>query len=78
MVEDMANTYEKSQKLAGLTDVTVQKDTWHLLRDGSKVKRDLERSAYYHTTEWRRGGPITHFGETVRLRETLTSSSRRK
>ncbi|MCP4065934.1 MAG: hypothetical protein GY740_22185 [Gammaproteobacteria bacterium] len=46
MVEDMANTYEKSQKLAGLTDATVQKDTWHLLRDGSKVKRDLERSAY--------------------------------
>ncbi len=42
----MARTYEKSQKLAGLSNATVQKDTWHLLRDGSKVKRDLERSAY--------------------------------
>jgi len=34
-VEDMACTYEKSQKLAALTDATVQKDVWHLLRDGA-------------------------------------------
>lgn len=46
LVEDMARTYKKSQKLADLTDATVQKDTWHLLRDGSQVQRDLERSAY--------------------------------
>ena len=46
LVEDMARNYEKSQKLAGLTSATVQKDVWHLLRDGSKVKRDLRRSAY--------------------------------
>lgn len=45
-VEDMANTYEKSQKLADLTDATVQKDVWHLLRDGDTLKRKLERSAY--------------------------------
>ncbi len=46
LVEDMARTFEKSQKLAGLSAATVQKDTWHLLRDGGQVKRDLERSAY--------------------------------
>lgn len=46
LVEDMARTYEKSQKLADLTSATVQKDVWHLLRDGSQVKQDLERSAY--------------------------------
>ena len=42
----MARTYEKSQKLADLTDATVQKDVWHLLRDGDTLKRKLERSAY--------------------------------
>ena len=46
LVEDMARTFEKSQKLAGLSTATVQKDTWHLLRDGGQVLRDLERSAY--------------------------------
>jgi len=45
-VEDMARTYEKSQKLAALTDATVQKDVWHLLRDGAIVKRQMERKAY--------------------------------
>lgn len=45
LVEDMARTYEKSQKLADLTSATVQKDVWHLLRDGSQVKQDLKRSA---------------------------------
>lgn len=46
LVEDMARTFGKSQKLAGLSTATVQKDTWHLLRDGGQVKQDLERSAY--------------------------------
>jgi len=46
LVEDMARTYAKSQQLADLSTATVQKDTWHLLRDGGQVKRDLERSAY--------------------------------
>ena len=46
LVEDMARNFEKSQKLAGLATVTVQKDTWHLTRDGGQVQRDLERSAY--------------------------------
>ena len=46
LVEDMARTFEKSQKLAGLSTATVQKDTWHLLRDGGQVLRDMERSAY--------------------------------
>ena len=46
LVEDMARTYAKSQTLADLSTATVQKDTWHLLRDGGQVKRDLERSAY--------------------------------
>ena len=32
--------------MADLSDASVQKDTWHLLQDGGKVKRDLERSAY--------------------------------
>jgi len=46
LVEDMARTYAKSQKLADLSTATAQKDTWHLLRDGGQVQRDLERSAY--------------------------------
>ena len=46
LVEDMARTYEKSQKLADLSGASVQKDVWHLLRDGDKVNRDLQRSAY--------------------------------
>lgn len=46
LVEDMARTYGKSQKLADLSEVSVQKDVWHLLRDGAQVKRDLERRAY--------------------------------
>ena len=47
LVEDMARTYEKSQKLANLASATVQKDVWHLLRDGSQVKQDLKRSAIH-------------------------------
>jgi len=46
LVEDMASTYAKSQKLADLSAAPVQKDTWHLLQDGGQVRRDLERSAY--------------------------------
>jgi hypothetical protein len=44
LVEDMARMYPKSQKEAEL-DVAVQKDTWHLERDGGQVRRDLERMA---------------------------------
>lgn len=44
LVEDMARMYDKSRKNAGL-DVPVQKDVWHVERDGSQVLRDLERAA---------------------------------
>lgn len=45
LVEDMARNYEKSQKLANLTQATVQKDVWHLQQDGSTVERALLRDA---------------------------------
>jgi hypothetical protein len=46
LVEDMARAFGKSQKLANLTDIAVQKDTWHLMQSGSQVCQDLKRSAY--------------------------------
>jgi hypothetical protein len=49
LVEDMARMYGKSQKEAGL-DVLVQKDVWHIQRDGSQVLRDLERAAFRATS----------------------------
>jgi hypothetical protein len=48
LVEDMACMYAKSQAEAEL-DVSVQKDVWHIQRDGSQVLRDLERAAFRAT-----------------------------
>ena len=50
LVEDMARMYPKSQDEIGL-DVKVQKDTWHIERDGAQVLRDLERSALRATKQ---------------------------
>ena len=46
LVEDMAQNYGKSQKVAGMSDVKVQKDTWHILRDGGNLRNQLEKTAY--------------------------------
>ena len=48
LVEDMASMYAKSQVEAELA-VSVQKDIWHIQRDGARVLRTLERSAYRAT-----------------------------
>ncbi len=50
LVEDMARMYGKSQEVAEL-DVPVQKDVWHIERDGSQVLRDLERAAFRATKQ---------------------------
>jgi hypothetical protein len=50
LVEDMARMYAKSQEEAEL-DVPVQKDIWHIQRDGSQVLRDLERAAFRATRQ---------------------------
>ena len=50
LVEDMARMYDKSQKEAGV-DVPVQKDVWHIERDGGQIVRDLERSALHATRQ---------------------------
>lgn len=50
LVEDMARMYSKSQREAEL-DVSVQKDVWHIQRDGSKILRDLERAAFRATRQ---------------------------
>lgn len=46
LIEDMARNYGKSQKLAKLSDSTVQKDPWHLMRDSAQLVTNLEKSAY--------------------------------
>lgn len=46
LVEDMARSYPKSQKLVDMGEIAVQKDTWHLQRDGGKVRLYLEKAAY--------------------------------
>lgn len=46
LVEDMARFYPKSQQLVDMDDVVVQKDCWHLQRDGSKVRLYLEKAAF--------------------------------
>ena len=46
LVEDMARFYAKSQQLAEMEQVEVQKDSWHLQRDGSRVRLFLEKAAY--------------------------------
>ena len=48
LVEDMAAMYAKSQVEAEL-EVSVQKDIWHIQRDGAAVLRTLERSAFRAT-----------------------------
>lgn len=50
LVEDMARMYDKSQKEVEM-DVPVQKDVWHIERDGGQVLRDLERSALRATRQ---------------------------
>lgn len=46
LVEDMARFYPKSQQLAEMDDVAVQKDPWHLQRAGGQVRLTLEKAAY--------------------------------
>lgn len=46
LIEDMAQNYGKSQELAKLSDATVQKDPWHLMRDSGQLLTYLEKSAY--------------------------------
>jgi hypothetical protein len=46
LVEDGARFYAKSQRLVDMGHVEVQKDPWHLLRDGGKVRLYLEKQAY--------------------------------
>lgn len=48
LVEDMARMYPKSQQEAEL-ELPVQKDLWHIQRDGGRVRRALERAAYRAT-----------------------------
>ena len=50
LVEDMARMYAKSQKEAEL-EVLVQKDVWHIQRDGARIRRDLERAALRATRQ---------------------------
>lgn len=50
LVEDMARMYGKSQTEAELA-VPVQKDVWHLERDGSQLLSDLERAAFRATKQ---------------------------
>lgn len=46
LVEDMAQAYPKSQKLIDREELEVQKDIWHVERDGGRLARSLERAAY--------------------------------
>lgn len=50
LVEDMARMYDKSQEEADL-DVPVQKDVWHIERDGSQILLGLERDAFRATKQ---------------------------
>ena len=47
LTEDMAKMYGKSLKLAGMEGKPQQKDVWHIQRDGSTIRRALERAAYH-------------------------------
>jgi hypothetical protein len=42
----VARFYAKSQQLADMEQVAVQKDSWHLQREGSRVRLFLEKAAY--------------------------------
>jgi hypothetical protein len=48
LVEDMARMYPKSQREAEL-ELPVQKDLWHIQRDGGRVRRKLEQAAFRAT-----------------------------
>lgn len=48
VVEDMARMYPKSQQAADL-ELAVQKDSWHIQRDGRQLRRELERAAFRAT-----------------------------
>ena len=50
LVEDMARMYAKSQQEAQL-DCVVQKDIWHIQRDGRRVQREVERAAFTATRQ---------------------------
>ena len=50
LVEDMARMYPKSQQEADLA-LPVQKDLWHIQRDGGRVRRALERAAFQATQQ---------------------------
>jgi len=50
LVEDMARMYPKSQEEAGL-ELDVQKDVWHIERDGGQVRKELERLALAATKQ---------------------------
>jgi hypothetical protein len=50
LVEDMAKMYPQSVKEAELA-LDVQKDVWHVERDGAQVQRDLERAALRATRQ---------------------------
>jgi hypothetical protein len=45
LVEDMARAYPKSQKMAEMKDVAVEKDTWHVENWAKRVRKALERRA---------------------------------
>jgi hypothetical protein len=51
IVEDMAKMYTKSLKEAELEAVDIQKDIWHVERDGGKLLRKLERAAFKATAQ---------------------------
>jgi hypothetical protein len=50
LVEDMARMYPASQQEAEL-DIDVQKDIWHIQRDGAQRQTDLERAALQATRQ---------------------------
>lgn len=50
LVEDMARMYGQSVREAEL-DLDVQKDVWHIQRDGAQVQTDLERAAWRATRQ---------------------------
>lgn len=50
VVEDMARMYPKSLREAQIK-VSVQKDIWHLQRDGAQLCLDLERAAFRATRQ---------------------------
>jgi hypothetical protein len=50
LVEDMAKMYPQSVREADL-DLDVQKDVWHIERDGAQVQTDLERAALRATRQ---------------------------